>query len=287
MMKTTRFAPLLALGFVLILAAACSAAPPAAPTAAPASPPAAAATPAAATTPAALPTPTPEPTKSPASTASALLEASPTPAAAEPAANPTLSPVERLLAAFPNPPQAKGQAVLLFGRVLDTSGDPIPGATVEIWQTDAQGIYDHPGDRSTAARDLLFQSYGASATDADGNYVFRTIEPGYYEPRPKHIHVKVKRDGRELLTTQFYFEEDRAGLGGEGVFSQAGGQGELLILKAVADAAAEAAGVRVLSNDLVLGATAGTLAPTPAQTEGPYYPVADVSSFDNDLTIAP
>lgn len=286
MMKATRFDHLLALGFVLILVAACSAAPSAAPTAAPASPPAATATTAA------LPTPTPEPTKPPASTSSALLEASPTiapttPAAAEPAADPTPSLVARLLAAFPNPPQAKGQAVLLFGRALDTNGDPIPGATVEIWQTDAQGIYDHPGDRSTAARDRSFQFYGASATDADGNYVFRTIEPGYYEPRPKHIHVKVKRDGRELLTTQFYFEEDRAGLGSEGVFSQAGGQGDRLILKAVADAAAAAAGVRVLSNDLVLGATAGTLSPTPAQTEGPYYPVADVSSFDNDLTIAP
>lgn len=273
MMKATKFDHLLVLGAVIILATACSAAPPAAPTAASAS------TPVATETAAALPTVAPEPTKPPAPT--------PTPPAAESAPGPTPSPVESLLAGFPNPPQAKGQVVLLFGRVLDTNGDPIPGATVEIWQTDAQGIYDHPGDRATASRDRSFQFYGATATDADGNYVFRTIEPGYYEPRPKHIHVKVKLDGRELLTTQFYFEEDRAGLGGEGVFRQAGGQGELLILKAVADAAAEAAGVRVLSNDLVLDAGAGTLAPTPAQTEGPYYPVADVSSFDNDLTIAP
>lgn len=225
------------------------------------------------------PTNTPLPTSTPAPTA--------TEAAPEPTPEPTPSPVERLLAAIPSPPQAKGQVVLLFGRVHDTNGDPLPGATVEIWQTDAQGIYDHPGDRSTASRDLSFQFYGASVTDADGNYVFRTIEPGYYEPRPKHIHVKVKLDGRELLTTQFYFEEDRAGLGGEGIFSQAGGQGDLLILKAVADAAADAAGVRVLSTDLVLDAGAGTLAPTPAQTEGPYYPVVDVSSFDNDLAIVP
>lgn len=177
--------------------------------------------------------------------------------------------------------------MLLFGRVLDTNGAPIPGAAVEIWQTDAQGIYDHPGDPSTARRDRAFQFYGTSLTGDDGAYVFRTIEPGYYEPRPKHIHVKVKVAGRAPLTTQFYFEEDRAGLAGEGVFSQAGGQGERLILKEIADAAAEAAGVRVLSNDLVLDFGGGSLPPTPPQTEGPYYPVVDISGFDNDLGLAP
>jgi protocatechuate 3,4-dioxygenase beta subunit len=32
--------------------------------------------------------------------------------------------------------------------------------------------------------------------------------PGRYEPRPRHIHVKVKLDGDELLTTQFYFADE-------------------------------------------------------------------------------
>src|SRR5690348_14163668 len=42
------------------------------------------------------------------------------------------------------PAQALGTVLHLQGRVLDTSGRPISGARVEIWQCDAQGIYDHP-----------------------------------------------------------------------------------------------------------------------------------------------
>lgn len=238
-------------------------------------------------------TPLSEPTE-PVATAEPASTATPKPAAeaateAAPQATPTeaASPVETLLAAFPGAPQAKGTVVLLFGRVLDVNGDPVPGAAVEIWHTDAQGIYDHPGDSDTASRDRSFQFYGTSVTGDDGVYVFRTIEPGYYEPRPKHIHVKVKIDGQEALTTQFYFEEDRADLASEGVFSQAGSQGDLLVLKAVEDANADVD--RILTADLVIdtGIGSGTLALTPAQTEGPYYPVVNVAEFDNDLTIVP
>lgn len=240
-------------------------------------------------------TPLSEPSE-PVATAEPASTATPKPAAeaateAAPQATPAeaASPVETLLAEFPGESQAKGTVVLLFGRVLDVNGNPVSGAAVEIWQTDAQGIYDHPGDSDTASRDRSFQFYGTSVTGDDGVYVFRTIEPGYYEPRPKHIHVKVKIDGQEALTTQFYFEEDRADLASEGVFSQAGSQGDLLILKAVADAAGDAAGVRILSSDLVIdtGIGSGTLTLTPAQTEGPYYPVMNVAEFDNDLTIVP
>jgi protocatechuate 3,4-dioxygenase beta subunit len=79
---------------------------------------------------------------------------------------------------------------------------------IEIWQTDANGIYRHPGDPKTTDRDPHFQFYGESSTELDGRWSFRTIDPGYYEPRPRHIHVKVRIDGDEVLTTQIYFEGD-------------------------------------------------------------------------------
>lgn len=286
-MKRSRHILLLTLATALLsfVLAACNPAP-AVPTAAPnPAPPTAVEPEATQETEAAAPTAAP----SPASTPSPIPTTAPiaTEAAPEPTPTPAPSLIAALLAGFPGQPQAAGEVVLLFGRVLDTNGDPVSGAAVEIWQTDDQGIYDHPGDRSTANRDRSFQFYGTSPTDADGVYAFRTITPGYYEPRPKHIHVKVRIDGQEALTTQFYFEEDRATLASEGVFSQAGGQGELLVLKAVQDPAADAVGVRVLNNDLVLDSGSGALTPTPAQTEGPYYPVVDVSAFDNDLTVVP
>ncbi len=98
-----------------------------------------------------------------------------------------------------------GQVIEFGGRVYDANGLPVEGITIEIWQTDDSGVYLHPGDPSTGLRDPNFQFYGEAVTAADGSYRFRTILPGLYEPRPRHIHVKVKLDGRELLTTQFYF----------------------------------------------------------------------------------
>lgn len=193
----------------------------------------------------------------------------------------------KLLSGFTVTPTAQGEVLLLTGQVLDVNGNPVPGAAVEIWHTDAQGIYDHPGDRSTNNRDRGFQFYGTSMTDSDGNYVFRTILPGQYEPRPRHIHVKVKLNGAELLTTQFYFPEDRQALSREGIFAQAGNLGDMLIVKQV-DSPAGFSG-RVLTNDLVVaaGSGSGTLQRTSAQTEGPYYPQANVANFDNDLAVVP
>jgi len=98
-----------------------------------------------------------------------------------------------------------GQQLYLSGIVYNAKGLPVEGITIEIWQTDAAGAYLHPQDPATNSRDPNFQFYGESVTGPEGIYSFRTILPGLYEPRPRHIHVKVKRDGQELLTTQFYF----------------------------------------------------------------------------------
>lgn len=102
----------------------------------------------------------------------------------------------------------EGQVLHFGGVVYDANGLPAEGITVEIWQTDASGVYLHPQDPGTDGRDPNFQFYGESNTGADGVYSFRTVLPGRYEPRPRHIHVKVKQDGQELLTTQFYFADE-------------------------------------------------------------------------------
>jgi protocatechuate 3,4-dioxygenase beta subunit len=101
-----------------------------------------------------------------------------------------------------------GEVLVLNGVVFDASDIPVEGAVIEIWQTDNNGVYLHPDDPATDQCDRNFQFYGEAITGVDGVYSFRTLMPGYYEPRPRHIHVKVKREGEELLTTQFYFAED-------------------------------------------------------------------------------
>lgn len=99
---------------------------------------------------------------------------------------------------------AVGDITYLSGRVLNPAGDPIRDAVVEIWQCDSTGVYLHSGTGGDKAkRDAGFQGFGRHATGADGSYLFRTIKPVPYPGRPApHIHVKVKKGDRELLTTQ-------------------------------------------------------------------------------------
>jgi protocatechuate 3,4-dioxygenase beta subunit len=100
----------------------------------------------------------------------------------------------------------KGQAAWLRGRVLDLSGQPVAGAQVEIWQCDEGGRYHHPGDGGRA--DPAFQGFGRVTVGADGSYRFRTIRPVAYSGRTPHIHVKVRLDRHDLLTTQLYVQGD-------------------------------------------------------------------------------
>jgi protocatechuate 3,4-dioxygenase beta subunit len=88
--------------------------------------------------------------------------------------------------------------------VLDVNGRPLQGATVEIWQCDHQGIYDHPRQAGRERRDTAFQGFGRSVADANGGYRFRTLKPVAYAGRTPHIHLKVATADDRRLTSQFY-----------------------------------------------------------------------------------
>lgn len=123
----------------------------------------------------------------------------------------------------------EGPILNLSGRLLRTDGTPVGGAVIEIWQTDNNGVYLHPNDPGIANRDPAFQSYGEAVTAADGSYSFVTLLPNLYGSRPRHIHVKVVQDGRELLTTQFYFAGDER-LQSDGLVASAGEDLSLLLV---------------------------------------------------------
>ncbi|HKZ77459.1 MAG TPA: hypothetical protein VJ124_03980 [Pyrinomonadaceae bacterium] len=110
---------------------------------------------------------------------------------------------------------AQGKLIHLTGRVLNSNGDPVRGAKIEIWQANAHGRYDHPSDINPAPLDPNFQGYALQITDAEGRYRFKTIKPGAYpinpvnptNVRPPHIHFDVTgTKGR--LVTQMYFPDE-------------------------------------------------------------------------------
>src|SRR5262245_8127169 len=68
-----------------------------------------------------------------------------------------------------------GEHVLVSGHVYASDGRPIPGAALDVWQSDGEGFYDlqMPGLDGTALR-------GVFHADAEGRFMFRTIKPSFY-----------------------------------------------------------------------------------------------------------
>jgi protocatechuate 3,4-dioxygenase beta subunit len=99
---------------------------------------------------------------------------------------------------------AVGEITHLTGKILDGNGNPVRNALVEIWQVDNKAVYLHTRDSAGKDRDTNFQGFGRFLTGSSGEYYFRTIKPVPYPGRTPHIHVKVKKGSKELLTTQFY-----------------------------------------------------------------------------------
>jgi protocatechuate 3,4-dioxygenase beta subunit len=100
----------------------------------------------------------------------------------------------------------KGQAAWVEGTLTDAQGQPLQGASIEIWQCDHDGHYHHPRDGGQA--DPAFQGFGRAVVDGQGRWRFRTLRPVAYSGRAPHIHAKIKMGTRELLTTQLYAEGD-------------------------------------------------------------------------------
>lgn len=107
--------------------------------------------------------------------------------------------------------RARGQVVYIKGQVRDSQCRPLANANVEIWQACETGRYNHQNDPNTAALDPDFAYWGETFTDANGEYIFKTIIPGSYPAdegwdRPPHIHFRVSKLGYRELVTQSYFK---------------------------------------------------------------------------------
>jgi len=107
-----------------------------------------------------------------------------------------------------------GERIYVEGRVLDGQGQPVLDALVEIWQADAQGIYNHPSDPRQGEVDGHFRGFGRSETTDEGRYWFKTIKPGVVEgvdgqPQAPHINVCVFARGMLIHAyTRIYFEDE-------------------------------------------------------------------------------
>ena len=100
--------------------------------------------------------------------------------------------------------EARGKILILNGILVDLDSHPVNGVSIEIWQTDNNGVYLHSGSFAWDIMDKQFQGFGRTKTDRNGRFFFRTLVPTEYPGRTPHIHMKLWREGQNVLTTQLY-----------------------------------------------------------------------------------
>lgn len=117
----------------------------------------------------------------------------------------------------------KGETCLFEGRVLDLDGNPIEGATIDVWSDNADGYYD------VQQPDIQpkWNNRGRFITGADGAYSFIGIKPvaypipddgpvgqmlghlGRHPFRPAHVHYLVTAPGYQRLVTHTFVGDDQ------------------------------------------------------------------------------
>ncbi|MEH1017183.1 catechol 1,2-dioxygenase [Micromonospora sp. CPCC 206060] len=123
--------------------------------------------------------------------------------------------------AVPMRDEEPGTQLVWQGTITSVDGQPLDGATLELWQADDNGYYSQfaPGIPQWNLR-------GTFTVGADGAFRIRTIRPapyqiptdgacgkliaaaGWHAWRPAHLHVKVSAPGHLPLTAQLYFPGD-------------------------------------------------------------------------------
>ena len=122
--------------------------------------------------------------------------------------------------------KTRGERIGLRIRVLDGIGTPLKDALIEIWQADADGLYNSPAElRGTA--DPNFFGWGRCPTDMDtGLCTFDTIKPGrvpYGDGRlmAPHITLWIVARGINLgLHTRLYFSDEEKANGEDPILAR-------------------------------------------------------------------
>jgi hydroxyquinol 1,2-dioxygenase len=111
---------------------------------------------------------------------------------------------------------APGIPCFVVGKVRDLDGRPVANATLDLWQTDGEGLYEAQRDVTEPWMRGIYRS------QQDGSYVVRTVAPiGYTIPmdgpigelmqrtkishmRPAHIHFCIESPGYHRVVTHLF-----------------------------------------------------------------------------------
>jgi catechol 1,2-dioxygenase len=112
----------------------------------------------------------------------------------------------------------KGTPCLVSGQVTGPDGEPLAGATVDVWQTNEDGFYDVQQPDVQPPGNLR----GIFTTDDEGRFWFRSVVPRFYPipddgpvgqllaatgrhpNRPAHLHFIAEAAGHRPVTTHVF-----------------------------------------------------------------------------------
>ncbi len=115
----------------------------------------------------------------------------------------------------------EGEVILVEGYIKDTQGNPIAGASIDIWQTAPNGLYSSQDDEQD-----INSFHGVFTADENGYYCFTTVRPvsytvpsdgpvgklldatGRHPWRPSHLHYIVSAKGYRSLVTEVFPDDD-------------------------------------------------------------------------------
>ena len=127
--------------------------------------------------------------------------------------------------------QPGGDPLWVHGRVLGVSGEPVPGAEIDVWQNAENRLYAVQDPEAPEAH-----LRGRFLSEEDGGFAFLAIRPtaypipadgpvgamleatGRHPWRPAHIHVAVHAAGYEPVATHI-FDADSDYLDSDAVFA--------------------------------------------------------------------
>ena len=110
----------------------------------------------------------------------------------------------------------EGEKCIVKGKIVDVNNNAISGASIEVWQSGPDGLYDVQKEGN------LLDLMGTFMSQQDISYMFRTVKPQYYPIpidgsvgdflnildrhlfRPAYVYFMLKANGYKDLVTHTF-----------------------------------------------------------------------------------
>lgn len=110
--------------------------------------------------------------------------------------------------------EASGEKIIIYGRILDVNCVPVSDAVVDLWQANAQGMYQFANSKEERVKiedspyyDHNFSGSGKATSNNMGGFTFVTIKPGAKASDVPHIRVRIRHKDFDEFETKIFLDD--------------------------------------------------------------------------------